>query len=72
MEHLGVDAEDEEQHPGLDAAAGEAQQHADIGLQGANQLVGVMFESSTHLASVCCAIERRWQHGGVGRKEILK
>jgi hypothetical protein len=25
-------------------------------------------ESSTHLASVCCAIERRWQHGGAGRK----
>jgi hypothetical protein len=39
-----------------------------------NQL-GVLFsfiykvdQSSTHLASVCCAIERSWQHGGVGRK----
>jgi hypothetical protein len=28
--------------------------------------------SSTHLASVCCEIKRRWQHGGAGRKEQLK
>jgi hypothetical protein len=32
----------------------------------------IIAESSTHLASVCSAIERRWQHGGVGPKEKLK
>eukprot|EP00962_Isochrysis_galbana_P053780 scaffold25288_cov112-Isochrysis_galbana.AAC.9 len=40
MEHLGVHAEDEEQHPGLDAAAGEPEEDVDTLSEGSDKLVG--------------------------------